>query len=486
MFGGDIPGLVRTSSGPGLTFGNQNTAAQYLLFVLPVVYAFFLFSRDHQEELLLAICAAVTTTIFVYTGTRAAWGGLLTVALVMASVFQVKKKSGGVSYFPPLTQRKKILIGGILLFVAAMNWIPPYFVEGWHIKGKETALDQFYTMLAPEKEAASRVAIWKNTLAMIEDHPLLGVGKGNFKIVYPLYATKRVKDPRFGVDNYHREAHNDYLEILVETGFLGLFFFLWIPLVLAWKVWRSLPGKGDPYWTTLIIVLAISVFSLLGPAFFEFPFSLTASTAFFWLFAGMLWVSCEQNSQTNRSSGWQPSRHGSQTLLVFLGISSLLFAAAGLSFLRAEFHFSRGVRQLYKGDLLRGEKEIQQARLFNPTNYNYSHVLGIIHMRMGKYPEAIKTNLHTLSLHPNYINAWNNLGMGLLAVGRPKEAELAWKRFLEIWPYYNGVRHLLGEMYAQQGLTEKAVVQFQESLRIDPGDKIAKERLEALLQERRG
>lgn len=123
---------------------------------------------------------------------------------------------------------------------------------------------------------------------MVEDHPLLGVGKGNFKIVYPLYATKRVKDPAYGVDNYHREAHNDYLEILVETGFLGLFFFLWIPFVLAWKVWRSLLGKRDPYGTTLIIVLAISVFSLLGPAFFEFPFSLTASTAFFWLFAGML------------------------------------------------------------------------------------------------------------------------------------------------------------------------------------------------------
>lgn len=107
-------------------------------------------------------------------------------------------------------------------------------------------------------------------------------------------------------------------------------------------------------------------------------------------------------------------------------------------------------------------------------------------MRMGKYSESVKANLKTLSLHPNYINALNNLGLGLLAVGRPREAELAWKRFIEIWLYYNGVHNRLGNLYAGQGFIDKAITQFKESLKIDPNDKIAQESLKALLQESGG
>src|SRR3989338_7665607 len=77
MFGGDIPGLANSIAPPGTTFGNKNTAAQYILLTLPLPYLFFLTTTDRSKERLFAICAAVTTTYFLYTGTRAAWVGLM-------------------------------------------------------------------------------------------------------------------------------------------------------------------------------------------------------------------------------------------------------------------------------------------------------------------------------------------------------------------------------------------------------------------------
>lgn len=59
-----------------------------------------------------------------------------------------------------------------------------------------------------------RAAIWKGTLRMIADHPLLGVGFGVHPIVYPRY------DPSSGF-KFVNAAHNDYLQLVSETGLVG-------------------------------------------------------------------------------------------------------------------------------------------------------------------------------------------------------------------------------------------------------------------------
>lgn len=60
----------------------------------------------------------------------------------------------------------------------------------------------------------SRVVIWKTTLSLIADHPLLGVGLGAFPTAYTQY------DPAGGF--FHVNAvHNDYLQLVSETGVVG-------------------------------------------------------------------------------------------------------------------------------------------------------------------------------------------------------------------------------------------------------------------------
>lgn len=61
----------------------------------------------------------------------------------------------------------------------------------------------------------ARLDIWRSCMALISDFPLLGTGLGTFKEAF-----ERYQSSLFG-DKYVAFAHNDWLQIVCETGFLG-------------------------------------------------------------------------------------------------------------------------------------------------------------------------------------------------------------------------------------------------------------------------
>jgi putative inorganic carbon (HCO3(-)) transporter len=69
-----------------------------------------------------------------------------------------------------------------------------------------------------------RMNVWASVVEMIRDRPILGIGPGNnaFNKVYPQYMR-----PRFSA----LSAYSIFLEVLVETGFIGFACFLWLLVV---------------------------------------------------------------------------------------------------------------------------------------------------------------------------------------------------------------------------------------------------------------
>jgi len=69
---------------------------------------------------------------------------------------------------------------------------------------------------------STRIPLWLNSLAIIGDHPLLGVGLGSFEAVYPLYHGAVTNDLVYSPLLWIGGAHNDPLQLLVELGLVGL------------------------------------------------------------------------------------------------------------------------------------------------------------------------------------------------------------------------------------------------------------------------
>lgn len=81
-----------------------------------------------------------------------------------------------------------------------------------------------------------RDTIWRGALMLIGEHPFVGFGPRTFLSVFPLFDQMTVR----GVSSWH----NDYLQVYMESGLLGL-------LPLAWLVWavikESRRSLKDPY-----------------------------------------------------------------------------------------------------------------------------------------------------------------------------------------------------------------------------------------------
>ena len=97
------------------------------------------------------------------------------------------------------------------------------------IKKRAETLKEFFTEPATGLTLTGRIKIWKSSILMIKDHPLLGIGPGSFWLEYPQY---RQKGELHGV----RHSHNDLLEVGAETGIVGLL----LTLLLAFQIFRQI------------------------------------------------------------------------------------------------------------------------------------------------------------------------------------------------------------------------------------------------------
>ena len=105
-----------------------------------------------------------------------------------------------------------------------------------------------------------RIAFWESTVAMVMDHPFLGIGWGMYFMVYPEYDFYLQGAP---VQIVH--AHNMYLNYAAEIGIPGALSFLWFffgSLVLALRVprktppWEAVLAAHEHAWKTVADVRA--------------------------------------------------------------------------------------------------------------------------------------------------------------------------------------------------------------------------------------
>jgi O-antigen ligase len=67
-----------------------------------------------------------------------------------------------------------------------------------------------------------RMVLWKHTIELIQDRPLLGFGTGGFEEAY----SQKIKDNPDWEKNILHDPHNQFLKICVEMGMFGLIVFL--------------------------------------------------------------------------------------------------------------------------------------------------------------------------------------------------------------------------------------------------------------------
>ena len=107
---------------------------------------------------------------------------------------------------------------------------------------------------------SGRTQIWGAAWCMVRTHPVNGVGARGFREAFPACDPLQGARPAWG-SGVALHAHQILLEILSETGIVGML--LWLAgAALAWRAWRYADEAARQAARPALVALAISVFPL--------------------------------------------------------------------------------------------------------------------------------------------------------------------------------------------------------------------------------
>ena len=181
-----------------------------MLVPIPLVFSLTRGARGPRKIMAGLAAALMAGTIFL-SGSR---GGMLAFVVEMA-LLAVIVVWGQKSRKVTLALATFLVIG-----VGLVLWLG----------GSELAkrLATIHAETKTELSGGTRLDIDRDALRMFARKPVLGWGLGTFPDVYPQFRS-------FHTNFFINEAHNDYLQLLVEMGGLGFAAMLWF----LWAVYRN-------------------------------------------------------------------------------------------------------------------------------------------------------------------------------------------------------------------------------------------------------
>jgi len=257
LFAGVI-GLIQMFGGVNL---QVNTGGLFLLWVIALSASLILFNQS--------ITPVIKVLLGCITGAAVLWGFGLHIQWIAGWLPGIIALIG----LTWLRSKKLLVIFLVVLVVLVVtNWA--YFSK------------------AIESEASisgdTRLAAWRLNWKVTAEHWLFGTGPGGYAAYYMTYFPGQAT-----------ATHSNYMDILAQTGVVGLAFYLWLFGSIVWfgvKLWSEVRGKRD--FTTALTAAALTgtlgclVIMAFGDWLIPFAYTQTIMgyryAVYNWLFMGTL------------------------------------------------------------------------------------------------------------------------------------------------------------------------------------------------------
>ncbi len=367
---------------PGGTFGNRNFMAHFVALGGPVLALAGLEARRRWEMVLWQVGIAIAGAALVLSRSRAAWLAF-TVGLALFGIEGLW--AGGL--WQNRSARSRILaLAGAAGLGAMLALLLPNRLE-W--RSNSPYLDSVRG-LADYREGSGRGRLlqYQNTLRMAFDHPVAGVGPGNWPVAYPKYTF--AGDPAYDPDDFiptNPWPSSDWIALLAERGPLALLAVLVLGAALAlgaWRRWRQgrQTTEGLEALAALLTLLVLACVSA-----FDAVLLLPAPTVFIALLLGAL---------------IRPPRRSVLTLELSDASRSRLAGAVALAGMLLVIH---GIGQIGAMAVFSDSRKpalLEWAGRLDPGNYRIQMLLGYEWQNRGRCDRARPHAEAARALYPNH------------------------------------------------------------------------------------
>jgi len=272
-----------------LSFGpyvNRNHFAGFAELVIPVSLVPLALGKVRRERVfLVALFALVPIVALVLSGSR---GGIVSFAVQMLLLF--------LFLLVRRVHSKHVIVGGMVVLsaVIAVSWI-----------GVQQVLERFSEIQTLEVSTGKRAAMRHGTLRLFLNHPLLGTGLGTFQMVYPPY------DSEYD-GKIVNHAHNDYLEVLAETGVVGGLCCAWFLGILLLNGLKGMAESDSSFGSALNLSGLVACSGILVHSLVDFNLHIPANALLFLISAHLAAVPLQPADPGVAESQWQRRRSRKQ------------------------------------------------------------------------------------------------------------------------------------------------------------------------------
>lgn len=404
-------GFVIPSAESGLssTFYRTNDLAGYLLLQVPLALHLLLTARRLQSRLGYGLLFLGLGSALGLTNSRSSWAAcLLACALVL--------------WFNRGQLGKKNLLwgfgGGALLLVAGIG----IFWSKIGPRLQSVLSGQIFT----DNAAHWRMDLIKGAWRMFMAHPLMGSGPNSFASAFSSYQLK----PGY----YAINPHNFYVQVLAETGILGLIALLiWLVMLV-----RELLRRPNPYSVGVLAGLAASLFHI-G---FDIDWSVSAIPILFAVLLGAGLVPAAAPEAADETPQHEPRAVG---ILIFVSLALALIPSLN-------YFSARAYGDAENGDPEAARVSLQRAMALAPwPSARHNYKLAQLELADDKLAPALTAATKSIQLDMHNARYYKLASDILLRMGRKPEALAMLLRCQELNPYrHPSIYTDIGDFYMLQ------------------------------------
>ena len=410
------------------SFGHRNQFLQFLTLLVPLIIVGF--DKTLWKKILFISTIGLIYLVTILLMNR-------TVLLVLFGIYPL-----GLLIYVFFKSRRKIrfyiVSSGLTIVLIGIAILSQVQIKSTSVLGRIFNSDY--------GSGYERVRIWENSIELWKESPIVGKGSGDWKIEIldsPLLHTKAEQSMVF-----YQRAHNDFIQILVENGLIGLI------ALLLFFVLASIQLLRSDLKLQIKLPLVIGVIAFVLVANFSFPMEKIEllMVLFLFLLPGLSKKYSDANEPVKKSGS---IRLG--TLVTLIGILFLSFTWLGNEQKYFNYRSSNNVNDL-------SEINMDFYSIDPMSTPLYWHKANDLYQEK-EYEKAIKYYSKSVQYNPNNVHALNNLGSSYYALGDMKSAEENYKKALEVNPFFTGTLMNYASLEFNSGDINGALVQILKVVR---------------------
>lgn len=207
------------------TTSGYSTLGMFLSVIFAIVFTLGKSKEFFPSRIWWLITLLVIAMGILFTFNRSNWISVTLVILIIG-----------------LYRERKVLGSFIIIFTLVIFLIP-------------NLTDRFAQIIHFAEHLSDRDVLWRGALMIWDQHPILGFGTRTFNEIFLLHDQLADK----GVGGWH----NEYLQIYLESGILGLVTFLWLLFsIFYWGIKKMKSGstENNKFDLTFAVLAGLSMF----------------------------------------------------------------------------------------------------------------------------------------------------------------------------------------------------------------------------------